>query len=292
MEKKSRIESSTGLKLKANTLRKHVVEMLSEAGSGHTAGSLGLAEVFSTLYFNIMSHDPENPGWEDRDFLILSNGHVCPVQYATLAEAGYFPKKELFTLRQIDSRLQGHPHNLSLPGIENSGGPLGQGISQAAGLAKGLKIDGRENTVFCVCGDGELNEGQVWEAMLFAGKNNLSNLVQVVDRNNIQIDGFTEDVLPLEPLKEKFEAFNYEVFECDGNSVEELLDTFRTAIGQDGDGDASDSPKVIIAETTPGKGASFAENSPEWHGRPPSEKQAEEALEKLRTHRQKLKDEL
>src|SRR3989344_840100 len=188
------------LELIANTLRQDLIEMLLEAKSGHSGGPLGLADIFSCLYFNVLSHKPKEPLWDNRDRLILSNGHVCPILYVSLARSGYFPIEELKTLRKLGSRLQGHPHRESLPGIENTSGPLGQGLSQACGIALAAKIDKKHTQVYCATGDGELDEGQIWEAVMFAGKNKLDNLTAIIDRNNIQIDGMTEDIMPLEPL--------------------------------------------------------------------------------------------
>ena len=202
------------LEIKANEIRKSIVESLLEAGSGHTAGSLGMVDVLTLLYFHTLKHDPKDPNWEERDRLIISNGHICPALYATMAYAGYFPVEELKTLRKFGSRLQGHPHRESLPGIETSSGPLGCGLSQAIGMALADRIDhGRSSNRFfyCLMSDGELQEGQNWEAIQMAGKEQLHNLIAIVDRNNIQIDGFTEDVMPLEPLADKFEAFNWHV---------------------------------------------------------------------------------
>lgn len=261
------------LKQTANDIRKDIVRMLTLAGSGHPGGSIGMADVFTTLYFNVMKHDPKNPNWEDRDRLVLSNGHICPVLYSTLAHSGYFPIDELRTLRKLNSRLQGHPHLHALPGVENSGGPLGQGISIASGIAYGAKMDKRSFKVYCCMGDGELNEGQTWEAFLFAAKFKLDNLVVVIDRNYIQIDGNTEDILPLNPLADKFKAFGFNVIEVDGNNIELLIKSFNSIV--------TGKPNVILANTVPGKGVSFMEGKYEWHGKTPNKDQEAIALSDL-----------
>ncbi|PIS05341.1 MAG: transketolase [Candidatus Buchananbacteria bacterium CG10_big_fil_rev_8_21_14_0_10_42_9] len=262
---------------KANNIRKNIISSLVKAGSGHSAGPLGMAEVFAALYFNVLNHDPKKPWHPNRDRVILSAGHICPVWYATLAEAGYFPKSELQTLRQLGSRLQGHPHYRSAPGIENAAGPLGQGISIAAGMALAGRMDNKSWKVFCVMGDGEQQEGQVWEALWFAGKNRLSNLTIIVDRNNIQIDGHTEDVMPLEPFEEKYEAFNWHVLSINGHSVSEIINACEQADAM------QEKPTMIIANTIPGKGVHFMEDRPEWHGKPPKLAEAKHALKHLRT---------
>jgi len=266
------------LQKKANDIRQSIIKMLLEAKSGHTAGPLGMADVFTALYFNILKHDPQNPAWEERDLVILSNGHICPVLYATMAHAGYFPTEELQTLRRFGSRLQGHPHREFLPFLETSSGPLGSGLSQAAGMALALRLDKNSSRfVYCFMGDGELDEGQNWEAMLLAGKEKLGNLIAIVDRNNIQIDGFTEEVMPLESLYEKWSAFNWQVFEINGHNFEEIISTLEEAKT------VQDRPVVIIAHTIPGKGVKEFENKPYWHGNPPSKEQADMALSELRT---------
>jgi transketolase len=200
------------LEEKANEIRKLIIEMLVEAGSGHSAGPLGMADIFSAFYFHILRHDPKNPDWPDRDRLILSNGHICPVRYAAMALAGYFPIEELKTLRKINSRLQGHPHRTALPGVETTSGPLGEGISQAIGIAYAGILDKKDYNVYCITSDGEHQEGNTWEAYMWLGKNPLPNLTIIIDRNYIQIDGITEDVMPLEPLKQKLEAFGLTCF--------------------------------------------------------------------------------
>lgn len=281
-------EEIRALERKANSIRQSIIEMLTEAGSGHTAGPLGMADVFTLLYFGIMKHDPENPQWEERDRLVLSNGHICPVLYATLAHAGYFPVEELLTLRKLGSRLQGHPHRGSLPGVETSSGPLGSGISQAVGMALAERIDNPYSSKFfyCLTGDGELNEGQIWEALMLAGKEKLNNLVVIVDRNGIQIDGYTKDVMPLEPLTEKFESFGFDVQEVDGHNIRALNDAIGKAQS------VYSQPSVIIAHTIASKGVDVFERDFRWHGNPPGKgpedrveksKQAEVALQKLRS---------
>src|SRR5882724_1843162 len=217
------------LELKADQARQLLIETLLEAGSGHSAGPLDMADVFIAFYFHILNHDPKNPDWEDRDRLVLSNGHICPIRYVSMAQAGYFPIEELKTLRKINSRLQGHPHRTSLPGLETTSGPLGEGLSQGIGIALAAKLDKKNYYTYVIMGDGEHDEGNVWEAMMYAGKIKLNNLVVIIDRNNIQIDGFTEDVMPLEPLKAKYESFNWEVLDVDGNNIREFTNAMREA---------------------------------------------------------------
>jgi len=266
------------LEIMANDIRQSIIKMLLEAKSGHTAGPLGMSDIFTALFFNVLKHDPKNPAWEERDLVVLSNGHICPVLYATMAHVGYFPTEELQTLRKFGSRLQGHPHREFLPYVETSSGPLGSGLSQAVGMALALRLDkNRERFVYCFMGDGELDEGQNWEAMLLAGKEKLGNLVAIVDRNNIQIDGFTEDVMPLESLYEKWSSFNWHVFEINGHNFEEIISTLEEAKT------IQNRPVVIIAHTIPGKGVKEFENKPYWHGNPPSKEQADMALKELRT---------
>jgi transketolase len=260
---------------KAKQIREDIIKMLLEAGSGHSAGSLGTADIFTALYFSVMKYDPKNPDWEDRDRFVLSNAHICPVLYATLAHAGYYPREEMMTLRKLGSRLQGHPHRGVLPGIEASGGPLGQGISIAVGMALANKIDGKRARVYCMLGDGEHDEGQVWEALIFAGKNKLNNLTVVLDRNNIQIDGFTEDIMPLEPLAEKYKSFGWHVLEVNGHDIKQVIGALEEAAT------IFEKPTIVIAHTVPGKGVDFMEFKPEWHGKPPNKKEAEKALEEL-----------
>lgn len=269
----------------ANTIRQDIIEMLVKAGSGHSAGPLGTADIFTAFYFHILHHDPKNPDWPDRDRLVLSNGHICPVQYATLARAGYFPIEELATLRKINSRLQGHPHRGSLPGVETTSGPLGSGLSQAIGMALAARLDAKKHRVYCLMSDGEHNEGNTWEAVMFAGKYRLHNLTAVIDRNNIQIDGFTENVMPLEPLREKYESFNWHVLEVDGHNIAEFIAATHEAQA------IYEKPTAIIAHTVPGKGVSFMEFDPAWHGMPPNQEQAKQALKELRTLGGKIKSE-
>ncbi|RME52599.1 transketolase [Candidatus Woesearchaeota archaeon] len=267
------------LYLMANTLRQDVITLLAAAQSGHTAGALGMADIYAALFFSAMRYNPQRPESEDRDYLYLSNGHICPIHYAAMAEAGFFPRQELLTFRKLGSRLQGHPHNLSLPGIENSGGPLAQGLSQAAGCAKALKIDKKKNRVYCICSDGEHDEGQAWEAAMFAGNNKLDNLTLIMDRNNIQIDGFTNDVMDLEPLNEKYIAFNWHVIEIDGHDMHAILAALQEAKR------TANKPTIIIAKTIPGKGVTFMQNKPEWHGKPPTQDEAAAALQELEEER-------
>jgi len=259
-------------------IRQDIVEMLLEAKSGHSAGPLGMADVFTALYFGgILNVDPKTPNWLDRDRLILSNGHICPVHYAALARRGFFPVEELKTLRKFGSRLQGHPHAGILPGIDNSSGPLSQGASMAVGLAYAAKMDKKKWQVYCVVGDGEQQEGQTWEAAMFAGKHKLDNLTFLMDRNNIQIDGFTENVMPLEPLKNKYEAFGWHVLEVDGHNIGEVIDACQQAKS------IYEKPVMIICHTIPGKGVDFMEWKPEWHGKAPNIEEAAKALQELRT---------
>lgn len=262
----------------ANTIRKDIIRMLEEAGSGHSAGPLGMADVFTALYFNVLKHDPKKPEWEERDIVVLSNGHIVPVRYATMANAGYFPKKELMTLRKLGSRLQGHPERKALPGMETTSGPLGSGLSQAAGMALGLKMkDDHSRWVYCLMGDGELDEGNIWEAAMFVAKNKLYNLTAIVDRNNIQIEGPTEDIMPLEDLSDKWQAFGWHVIEIDGHNLESIIDALTMARA------IVEKPVVVIAHTIPGKGVDFMEYDYHWHGAPPNSQQAKEALKKLRS---------
>ena len=267
------------LQQKAEVIREDIIRMLEAAGSGHSAGPLGLADIFAALYFNIMNFDPKNPDWEDRDIFLLSNGHTVPVQYAAMAEAGFFNRDELLTLRQFGSRLQGHPERERLPGLENTSGPLGSGLSQAAGYAYTMQYmdDIKHRWVYVVLGDGELDEGNIWEAAMFAGKNKLSQLIAIVDRNNIQIDGNTEDVMPLEDLHGKWESFGWHVLEVDGHNIQSIIDAASMARA------TTNRPTVIIAHTIPGKGVDFMEYDYKWHGMPPNHEQAKIALEKLRT---------
>lgn len=272
---------------KAEAIREDIVRMLEHAGSGHSAGPLGLADIFAALYFDIMKYDPKQPKWEERDILLLSNGHCVPVQYAAMAEAGFFEKKELLTLRKFGSRLQGHPEREKLPGLENTSGPLGSGLSQAAGMAYTIeKLEKIKNRwVYVVMGDGELNEGNIWEAAMFAGKYKLHNLIGIIDRNNIQIDGNTEDVMPLEDLRGKWESFGWHVQETDGNNIESVIDACAMARS------VTNKPSVIIAHTIPGKGVDFMEYDYHWHGYGKSPEDYKKAMHKLRSLGGKIKGE-
>lgn len=261
----------------AHRIRIAIVTMLLEAKSGHTAGPLGMADVFTALYFAVLNHDTQNPWLETRDRVVLSNGHICPVLYATLAEAGYFPKEELATLRKLGSRLQGHPHMHSLPGVENTSGPLGQGLSQAIGMATALKMKGSRSRVYCILSDGEHQEGQTWEAYLYAGAHRLNNLTILIDRNNIQIDGYTEDILPLQPFEHKIAAFRWNVLDIDGHNIEQVIAACNQAES------TLEQPTAIICNTIPGKGVEFMENLPEWHGKPPTESEAQDAIAAIRS---------
>ena len=288
-----RDELLTRLQKTANTIRQDIIKMLVEAGSGHSAGPLGMADIFTALYFEVLNHKPNNPKWEDRDRVVLSNGHIVPVWYATLAHAGYFPRQEMLsTLRKLNTRLQGHPHVGTTPGIENTGGPLGQGLSQAIGMALAAKFDDKKYWTYCLMSDGEHDEGQIWEAVMFAGKNKMANLTGIMDRNNIQIDGMTEDIMPLEPLKEKYEAFNWHVLEIDGHNMQQIIDACAEAKA------IYEKPVLILAHTIPGKGVGWMEYDFRWHGMPPGikdipgdpkkEEQAKSALHELRTLRGKI----
>lgn len=274
---------------KAREIRISIIEMLTSSGSGHSAGPLGMADIFSALYFHILKHDPKVPTWPGRDRLILSNGHINPVLYSAMAHSGYFKVEELLTLRRFGSRLQGHPHRDFLPMLETSSGPLGSGLSQAVGMALIDRLDrGRDSNRFfyCILGDGELNEGQNWEAIMLASKEKLGNLIAIVDRNNIQIDGFTEDIMPLESLKHKFESFGWHTEEIDGHNFSDIVSSIGRAQA------VFDGPSVIIARTIPGKGVSFMERDFKWHGNPPGteiageppkDEQSKIALKELRT---------
>jgi transketolase len=263
------------LKEKAKEARKLVIEMLAEAGSGHTAGPLGMADIFTAFYSHILKHDPKNPEWTERDRLFLSNGHICPIQYAVLALAGYFPVEELKTLRKLDSRLQGHPEKGRLSGIESTSGPLGLGLGQASGYALSAKIDRKDFRIFCLMSDGEQDEGNIWESAMFATKYKLDNLIAVIDRNGIQISGKTEDVMPIEPLVLKYQLFGWQVFECDGNNIEEFIEIIEEAKKVKG------KPTVIVAHTVSGKGVVEIENDYRWHGRVPTKEEAERFIKEL-----------
>jgi len=270
---------------RANNIRQNIIKMLLAAGSGHSAGPLGMADVFTTLYFSVLHIDHHDPWRADRDRVVLSNGHICPVWYATLAERGYFPKTELTTLRKLGTRLHGHPHARELPGVENSGGPLGQGLSIAIGMALAARLDDKKHRIYALLSDGEQDEGQTWEAVMFAGKNKLHNLTALMDRNNIQIDGFTEDVMPLEPLRAKYEAFGWHVLEVDGHNYQEIADACEAAKA------IYEKPTMIICHTIPGKGVDFMESDYKWHGIPPDRAQAQLALKELRSLRGRIEHE-
>jgi len=282
------------LEKRANTIREDIITMLTTAGSGHSGGPLGMADIFTALYFHILHQDPKKPMWEERDRLLLSNGHIVPVRYVAMANAGYFPKSELATLRKLGSKLQGHPEYRIMPALENTSGPLGDGSPQSVGMAYIGKKEGKPWHVYCVMSDGELEAGITWEAALFAGKNHLHNLTWIIDRNNIQIDGYTESIMPLEPLKDKFEAFGFDVLEVDGHNITAFVDACREAQA------IWEKPVVIIAHTIPGKGVDFMEFDFRWHGAPPGkgpedkvarDKQMSEALKELRTLGGKIRSE-
>ncbi len=277
------------IEMHAIEIRESIIEMLLRAGSGHTAGSLGMTDIFATLYFKILNHNPSNPNWVNRDRVILSNGHICPVLYATMAHSGYFNISELLTLRKFGSRLQGHPHREALPGIETSSGPLGSGLSQVVGMALADRLD-KENILknkkeesyhkkyfYCFMGDGEMNEGQVWESLMLLAKEKLSNVIIIVDRNKIQIDGYTENVMPLEPLSHKIETFNLNVIEINGHDIRQIAQAFEIAKNN------NIRATVIIANTIPGKGFNKIEGDYKWHGKAPNSKEADEAIEDMRT---------
>ncbi|MEO8863376.1 MAG: transketolase [Candidatus Saccharimonadales bacterium] len=274
------------LEKKANIIRQDIIKMLETAKSGHSAGPMGLADIFAALYFDILKHDPKNLDWNQRDILLLSNGHCAPVLYAAMAESGYFDKKELSTLRDFGSRLQGHPERTRLPGLETTSGPLGCGLSQAAGMALAMRMNkDTHRWVYCVMGDGELDEGNIWEAGMVISKYKLNNIIGIIDRNNIQIDGPTESVMPLEDLKGKWEAFGWHVIDIDGNNVEAVIDA--CAMGRA----IIEKPVMIIAHTIPGKGVDFMEYDFRWHGLQPDKEQAKKALHELRTLGGKIRSE-
>ena len=266
----------------ANAVRRSIIESLLAAGSGHSAGSLDMADVFTALYFEVMRHDAARPDWPDRDRLLLSAGHICPVRYAAMAHAGYFPLEELRTLRKLGTRLQGHPERTRLPSLETTSGPLGEGLAQGVGMAYAAKLDGNDWRVYVVTSDAEHQAGLHWEAAMVAGKYGLDRLVCIVDRNFIQIDGDTEAVMPLEPFRAKYEAFNWRVWECDGNDMGDVVDTLRRANATPG------KPHAIIARTIPGKGVSFMENDFLWHGKPPKKDEADLALAELQAAYEKI----
>ena len=265
------------LELKAEAIRETIVQMLLAAGSGHTAGPLGLADIFAAFYFYILTHDPKNPQWQERDRLILSNGHTVPVRYAAMAHAGYFPVEECLTLRKFGSRLQGHPERLRLPGMETTSGPLGSGLGQASGYAYGARMDSQKFRIYCVMSDGEQDAGNTWEAAMFAGANKLSNLTAIIDRNNIQINGMTEEVMPLENLRAKYEAFGWHVLEIDGHNIAAIISAAAQAKA------IYEKPTLILAHTIPGKGIKEIEFDYRWHGKAPNKEEAAKFLKELRT---------
>lgn len=287
------------LKLKANKARQLLIGALDAArentGSGHTGGPLGMADIFTAMYFHILNHKPENPDWEDRDRLILSNGHICPIRYVSMAQAGYFPSEELKTLRKFETRLQGHPHRTALPGVETTSGPLGEGISQAIGIALSGKIDKKTYMTYVLTSDGEHQEGNIWEAAMFAGKLKLNNFIQIIDYNNMQIDGNVEDIMPLEPFRAKYEAFNWHVIDVDGNDIKSFIDAIKEAKT------INNKPVIIIAHTIPGKGVSYMEGNYKWHGMPPGlkdvdgappkEEQVKVALAELKAEEERIRNE-
>lgn len=273
------------LEEKANQIRQTLIEMLMEAGSGHTAGPLGMADIFTAFYFHVLNHDPKLPDWPERDRLFLSNGHIVPIRYVVMAYAGYFPIEELKTLRKFGSRLQGHPERERLPALESTSGPLGSGLGQAAGYAYAARMDGKKFRVYCIMSDGEQEAGNTWESAMFAGKYKLSNLTAVIDRNNIQIDGMTEEIMPLEPLRAKYESFNWHVLEVDGHNIEEFIDAVEQAKA------IYEKPTVIIAHTIPGKGVRDIEFDYQWHGKPPKPEEAKRFLVELRTLGGKIQSE-
>lgn len=282
----SKHHSIAELEAKANEIRTDIIKMLEHAGSGHSAGPLGLADIFTALYFDILKHDPKDPDWDQRDIMLLSNGHCVPVRYVTMAHAGYFPKEELKTLRKFGSRLQGHPERTKLPGMENTSGPLGCGLSQAAGMALAMRMDKiLHRWVYVVLGDGELDEGNIWEAAMLIPKYNLTNVIGIIDRNNIQIDGPTEQVMPLEDLAAKWQAFGWHVLEIDGNNMQAIVDACALARA------IVEQPVMIIAHTIPGKGVDFMEGDFHWHGKPPNHDEAKKALHELRTLQGRIRSE-
>ncbi|MBM3257291.1 MAG: transketolase [Candidatus Liptonbacteria bacterium] len=270
------------LELMTNRLRQEVIRIVSGAGSGHIAGPLDTAEIFTSMYFHVLQHDPKHPHWAHRDRMVVSCGHYCPMFYATLAHAGYFKVEELKTLRRIDSRLQGHPHRNALPGLETTSGPLGSGVSQAAGMALAARLDRKKCRVYCLTSDGEHQEGNTWEGIMFAAKHRLSNLTVIVDRNNIQIDGYTEDIMPLEPFRAKYEAFGWHVVEVNGHDIPAFIGAIAEAQA------IYEKPTVIIAHTVAARGVSFMERDYLWHSKPFKPGEAEQALKELKAEQEKI----
>ena len=274
------------LEVKANEIRQTLIKMLIEAGSGHTAGPLGMADIFTAFYFHILKHDPKNPDWQERDILILSNGHISPIRYATMAHAGYFPIEDVEKgLRKFGSPYQGHPERERLPAIETTSGPLGSGLGQAAGIAYAARMDNKKNEIYCLMSDGEQEAGNTWESAMFVGNNKLNNLTAVIDRNNIQINGMTENIMPIEPLREKYEAFNWHVLEVDGHNIREFVNAINEAKA------IYEKPVLIIAHTIPGKGVKEIEFDFRWHGKPPKGEEGKKFLNELRTLGGKIKSE-
>ncbi|MFQ5541122.1 MAG: transketolase [Candidatus Paceibacteria bacterium] len=265
------------LEKKARDIRETTIRALVAAKSGHTAGSMGMADIFTALYFHVLNHKPDEPDWEGRDRLVLSNGHITPVRYAAMAHAGYLPVEETLTLRKLGSRLQGHPERVKLPAVETTSGPLGSGLSQAAGMAYAARMDGKKHRIYCLMSDGEQQAGNIWEGAMFAGVNALGNLTAIMDRNNIQINGMTEQVMALEPLRRKYEAFNWHVIEIDGHNIEEIVDACDQARA------IYEKPTLILAHTIPGKGIPDIEFDYTWHGKPPTSEEAEKFMNDIRT---------
>lgn len=272
----TKISGIKELRLKAMDVREDIVTMLHEAGSGHSAGPLGMADIFTALFLNVANLKPEDPDWAERDRILLSNGHICPVLYSAMSQAGYFPREELKTLRKLGTRLQGHPHRTALPGLETTSGPLGSGTSQAAGIALAFKMDKVPQHVWCLTSDGEQQEGNTWEGVMFAAANRLDNLTVIMDRNYIQIEGNTEEVMPLEPLADKYRSFNWHVIEVDGHNMHGVIDAMEQSKSQHGN------PTLILADVIPGKGVKYMENDYTWHGKPPkTEQELQDALTDL-----------
>lgn len=267
---------------KAYELREDLIKMLLEAGSGHSAGPLGLADFFAAMYFHILNHDPKNPDWALRDRLLMSCGHVVPIRYTAMIHAGYLPKSYIKKLRKFGSPLQGHPSYHDWPAVEHASGPLGQGLSVAVGMAMAARMNKERHWIYCLTSDGEQQEGQIWEAAMFAGKERLSNLIAFMDRNNIQIDGMTEDIMPLEPLRKKWEAFGWHVIEVDGHNIEQIIDAVNTGKA------IIEKPTMVIMHTIPGKGVHYMEYDYTWHGKPPKEDEAKIALKDIRTLKGKI----
>lgn len=274
-----KITNIKDLEDKAKQIRIGIIEEVYNAKSGHPGGSLSIADIFTVLYFNEMNIKPENPKWEDRDRLVLSKGHCSPVLYSCLANRGYFPIEDLKTFRKIDSYLQGHPDINKVPGVDMTSGSLGQGLSVANGMAIAGKMDGKDYRVYCILGDGEIEEGQIWEAAMASSKYKLDNLCVVVDNNNLQIDGTIEEVMSSYPIDEKFKSFGFQVINIDGHDIDEILKAFEVAKN------VKEKPTCIIAKTIKGKGISYMENQVGWHGKAPNEEQYQTAMEELKKKR-------